>query len=146
MAFTDAAALKASSAIGRPNVSTASGDTDGDGDFNRSDDKGIEPESVVVGEVAGRLYAFVGLERDSGIVVLDVSDPSAPRFVTYATNRKFPRNPSTNALLACNDVNDCGDLGPGGLTFVPTVQSPTGNALLIVSNEVSSTTTIWEIR
>ncbi len=46
---------------------------------NRSDDKGIEPESVVVGDVAGRLYAFVGLERDRGIVVLDVSDPGAPQ-------------------------------------------------------------------
>jgi hypothetical protein len=197
-AFTNAAALKASAVLGRLNVSTASGDLDGDGDFdridvvgarsvsirdqngdlvwdsgdmferlsasldgtrtlfnttntantrdNRSDDKGVEPESVVVGEVAGRLYAFVGLERDSGIVVLDVSDPSAPSFVIYASNRKFPRNPTTNALLACNDVNDCGDLGPEGLTFVPAVQSPTGNALLIVSNEVSSTTTIWEIR
>jgi DNA-binding beta-propeller fold protein YncE len=113
---------------------------------NRSDDKGIEPESIVVGEVGGTLYAFVGLERDSGIVVFDLSNPEAPAYVTYALNRKFPRNPSTGNLLACNNVNDCGDLGPEGLTFVPAVQSPTGSALLIVSNEVSSTTTIWEVK
>jgi hypothetical protein len=113
---------------------------------NRSDDKGIEPESVAVGDVNGRTYAFVGLERDSGIVAFDLSEPTAPALVTYAVNRKFPRNPITNALLACNNVNDCGDLGPEGLTFVPANQSPSGNALLIVSNEVSSTTTIWEVK
>ena len=196
-AFPDAAALKANAALGRLNVSTGSGDTDGDGDYdridvfggrsvsirdgqgrlvwdsgemferlsethdgtltvfnttstansrdNRSDDKGIEPESVVIGEVKGRSYAFVGLERDSGIVVLDLSKPTAPAFVTYVTNRKLPRNPATGAFLACNDTNDCGDLGPEGLTFVPAWQSPTRKALLIVSNEVSSTTTIWQV-
>lgn len=196
--FPNAAALKANTAIGRLNVSKASGDTDGDGDFdridlfgsrsisirddsgrlvwdsgdmferlsaqldntltvfnttstansrdNRSDDKGIEPESVVVGKVRGRTYAFVGLERDGGLVVLDVSSPASPAFVSYATNRKLPRNPSTGAFLPCNATNDCGDLGPEGLTFVPADASPSGRALLIVSNEVSSTTTIWEIR
>jgi hypothetical protein len=110
---------KPSAELGRLNVSTATGDVDGDGDFdrvdvfggrsisirdthgrlvwdsgdalerlarslsevptlpttlfnttntandldNRSDDKSIEPESVVLGRVRGVLYAFVGLER-----------------------------------------------------------------------------------
>ena len=196
--FPNAAALKANTALGRLNVSKASGDIDGDGDFdridvfgarsvsirdsrgrlvwdsgdmferlseqasiagltvfnttntantlkNRSDDKGVEPESVVVGEVKGRPYAFVGLERDSGIVVLDLSKPAAPAFVTYVTNRKLPRDPVTSAFVACNETGNCGDLGPEGLTFVAARQSPTGKALLIVSNEVSSTTTIWQI-
>lgn len=202
-AFPDAAALKANTALGRLTVSTATGDLDGDGDFdridafgarsvsildqqgqivwdsgelferiaegndllvnpagptptlfnttnaantrkNRSDDKGVEPESVTVGEVNGRTYAFVGLERDGGIVVLDVSEPTAPEYVAYANNRKFPRN-SSGGFLACSETVDCGDLGPEGLTFVPASQSPNGKALLIVSNEVSSTTTIWEI-
>ncbi len=194
--FPDAAALKTNTALGRLNVSKASGDIDGDGDFdridvfgarsvsirdsqgrliwdsgemferlsekfngtltvfnttntantlkNRSDDKGVEPESVVVGEVKGKPYAFVGLERDGGIVVLDLSKPAQPAFVTYVTNRKLPRD-AGGALLPCNEVNNCGDLGPEGLTFVPARQSPTGKALLIVSNEVSSTTTVWQI-
>jgi DNA-binding beta-propeller fold protein YncE len=114
---------------------------------NRSDDKGVEPESVVIGDVGGRLYAFVGLERDGGIVVYDASAPASPVFVTYVTNRKLPRN-SSGGLVACGETatSDCGDLGPEGLTFVPAVQSPTGKALLIVSNEVSSTTTIWQVQ
>jgi hypothetical protein len=196
-AFPNASELRLTSALGRLNVSTASGDLDGDGDFdeihvfggrsvsirdedgkliwdsgntleqisamfddtltmfnttntansrdNRSDDKGIEPESVVVGEVRDRLYAFVGLERDGGIVVLDLSKPWSPTVVTYVTNRKLPRNSTTGALLPCNADNDCGDLGPEGLTFVPARRSPTRKALLIVSNEVSSTTTVWEV-
>jgi 2',3'-cyclic-nucleotide 2'-phosphodiesterase / 3'-nucleotidase / 5'-nucleotidase len=194
--FPNAAALKANTALGRLNVTTATGDLDGDGDFdridalggrsvsirdhqgnlvwdsanafellskqfdgsltvfnttntanskdNRSDDKGVEPESVVVGEVHGRLYAFVGLERDSGIVVLDVTDPASPVIVNYVNNRKLPRT-SSGGFQACSNTVDCGDLGPEGLTFVPASKSPTGRALLLVSNEVSSTTTIWEI-
>jgi hypothetical protein len=110
----------------------------------------VEPESVVVGEVDGRLYAFIGLERDGGIVVLDVSEPTTPAFVAYANNRKFPKN-ADGTFASCADsaatpgVSTCGDLGPEGLTFVPAVKSPTGKALLIVSNEVSSTTTVWQV-
>jgi DNA-binding beta-propeller fold protein YncE len=110
---------------------------------NRSDDKGIEPESVVLGIVGGTRYAFVGLERDSGIAVFDLSNPASPAFVTYANNRLFPKTGST--FDACNNTGNCGDLGPEGLTFVPASQSPNGKALLIVSNEVSGTNTVWTI-
>ena len=40
----------------------------------RSSDKGCEPENVTVGEVGYKRYAFVGLERTSGIAVVDVTD------------------------------------------------------------------------
>ena len=49
----------------------------------RSDDKGPEPEAVVVADVYGSTYAFIGLERIGGIMVYDVSVPSAPVFVQY---------------------------------------------------------------
>jgi hypothetical protein len=48
---------------------------------NRSDDKGPEPEGVVIGKVSGTPYAFIGLERIGGVVVFDVSDPQTPKFV-----------------------------------------------------------------
>ena len=41
----------------------------------RSDDKGPEPEAVALGEIDGRTYAFVGLERIGGIMVWDITDP-----------------------------------------------------------------------
>ena len=104
---------------------------------SRSDNKGPEPEGVAVAELGGRVFAFVGLERDSGIVVADVSDPAAPRFVQYATHRDFSGDP---------EAGTAGDLGPEGLLFIPAADSPSGEPLLVVGNEVSGTTTVWAIR
>ena len=38
-----------------------------------------------------------------------------------------------------------GDLGAEGLTFVPAKDSPNGENLLIVGNEVSGTTTVFQV-
>lgn len=103
---------------------------------NRSDDKGPEPEGVVIGTIGGRTYAFVGLERIGGVMVYDVTTPASPTFVLYVNNRDFS---------AGAGVGSGGDLGPEGLVFVPGNQSPTGFPLLIVANEVSGTTTIYGI-
>ncbi len=65
---------------GNFNASNSSNDFDG-----RSDDKGPEPENVVVGKIDGRQYAFVALERIGGIMVYDVTDPTAPVFQQYLT-------------------------------------------------------------
>lgn len=102
----------------------------------RSDDKGPEPESVVVGQVGTRTYAFVGLERVGGIMVYDLTDPEAAEFVTYVNNRDFTAGQQTAAA---------GDLGPEGLAFIPAEDSATGTALLAVGNEVSGSTTLFEI-
>ena len=51
---------------------------------DRSDNKGPEPEAVTVGEIGGRTYAFIGLERVGGIVMYDVTDP------THAVVRRLP--------------------------------------------------------
>lgn len=103
---------------------------------DRSDDKGPEPEGVALGEIDGRTYAFIGLERMGGIMVYDVTDPKNPVFVQYAQNRDFSRAP---------DSGEAGDLGPEGLCFVAAGDSPSGKDLLIVGNETSGTTTIYEI-
>jgi len=103
---------------------------------NRSDDKGPEPESVIVGKVFGREYAFIGLERIGGVMVYDVSEPAAPEFVQYVNFRDF-----TQPVKSL----DAGDLGPEGLAFIAAEQSPIGKPLLVIANEVSGTTTIFEI-
>ncbi len=97
----------------------------------RLDNKGPEPESVVVGRVGSRLYAFVGLERASAIAIYDVSNPAAPRLVQWLQNSTDLAN---------------GDLSPEGLAFVPAAQSPTGNALLLAGYEVSGSLAVYEIR
>ncbi len=98
---------------------------------DRSDNKGPEPEAVTVGEIDGRTYAFVGMERTGGIVMYDVTDPTTPLFVDYLNNRDFAAG--------------TGDLGPEGLKFIPACDSPNGRPMLLVANEISGTVTLYKI-
>ncbi|NCO74613.1 MAG: DUF839 domain-containing protein [Cyanobacteria bacterium] len=102
---------------------------------NRSDNKGPEPEGVTVGTINGQTYAFVGLERIGGVMVYNVSNPNTPEFVQYINTRDFEQDPETNLT----------DSGPEGLTFINAQDSPNGKPLLVVSNEVSNTTNVFEI-
>jgi len=103
---------------------------------DRSDNKGPEPEGVTVGEAYGRNYAFIALERIGGIMVYELSNPESPRFIQYINNRNF--SAATNTAAA-------GDLGPEGLHFISRADSPTNTPLLVVANEISGTTTVYEV-
>ena len=92
----------------------------------RSDNRGPEPEGIVLGKAFGRTYAFIGLERTAGIMIYDVSDPFSPTFIQYV-----------------NTSPD--DISPEGLLFIKEEDSPNGKPLLVVTHEISSTTTIFEI-
>jgi hypothetical protein len=111
---------------------------------SRSDDKGPEPEGVEIGKIFGRTYAFVGLERVGGIMVFDVTDPRRVQFQDYVNNRDF------SVADVQDDVefgtNATGDLGPEGLHFIPWYASPNRRPLLVVGNEVSGTTTLFEVK
>ena len=102
---------------------------------NRSDNKGPEPEGVAIGEIDGRTYAFIGLERFGGIMTYDITDPAEAFFVDYVNNRDFTGDA---------EAGTAGDLGPEGLAFIAAADSPNGNPLLVVGNEVSGTTTVFE--
>ncbi|MCA1925502.1 MAG: choice-of-anchor I family protein [Thiobacillus sp.] len=62
-------------------------------DDRRSDDKGVEPEGLALQTIAGRTFAFIGLERTSkgAVAVFDITDPANASFVdmivTDGTNR-----------------------------------------------------------
>ncbi|MDX1952120.1 MAG: choice-of-anchor I family protein [Verrucomicrobiota bacterium] len=118
-----------------PSVFNSDHESNGSRD-TRSDNKGPEPEAVTVGEVKGETYAFIGLERMSGIVVYNVSNPAAPEFVQYVNPRDFAGNAAAGTA---------GDLGPEGLHFIPNSESPTGDALLVVANEISGSVSIYSI-
>ena len=93
-------------------------------------------------EIDGRWYAFIGLERVSGIVVYDITSPSAPVFQQYINTRDFNVTPASNG--AGNPVDGL-DIGPEGMRYVSAADSPTGEPLLIVGNEVSGSTTIFKV-
>ena len=97
---------------------------------DRYDNKGPEPESVVIGKVKGQTYAFIGLERSSAVMIYNVSNPEKPRFVQYLRNTDNLSN---------------GDVSPEGLKFVPGSKSPTGKALLLVGYEISGTMAVYQI-
>lgn len=101
---------------------------------SRSDDRGPEPEGVVVGGVEGIPIAFLGLERPSGIMAFDCSNPFEPVFSGYATTRNNNQS-----------IDLSGDLGPEGLCFIKAEDSPTGEALLVVSYEVSGSICIFKV-
>ena len=103
---------------------------------SRSDDKGPEPEALALGQINGQTYAFIGLERVGGIMVYNISNPQAPQFVQYITTRDFS---------GVADLGTAGDLAPEGFAFIKASDSPNGKPLLAVGNEVSGTTTLFQI-
>ncbi|HEY0923033.1 choice-of-anchor I family protein [Rheinheimera pacifica] len=107
---------------------------------NRSDNKGPEPEALAIGSFGEKTFAFVGLERMGGVMVFDISTPTAPTFVDYLNTREDWTTADPGTTLA-----NAGDLGPEGITFVSAENSPNGKPLLIIGNEVSGTTAIYQI-
>jgi DNA-binding beta-propeller fold protein YncE len=112
---------------------------------NRSDDKGTEPEAVEVAEINGKHYAFIGLERQGGIIVYDVSIPAAPVYQSYINNRDF-----SQPVCTLVDEGDCdndtynsaaGDLGPESIDYFTRL----GQHFIAVGNEVSGTTTVYKV-
>ncbi|SGY91148.1 Alkaline phosphatase [Moritella viscosa] len=114
---------------------------------NRSDDKGPEPEALALGEIKGRQYAFIGLERTSGFMIYDITVPQQAYFVDYIVNRNFtPKFEVENGVITKGDPRAVGDLGPEGMTFITEDKSPNGKPLLLVANEVSGTTVVYQLK
>lgn len=93
----------------------------------------------------GRQYAFIGLERQGGIIVYDVTVPSAPVYQSYINNRHFSEPVCTEV-----DEGECdndtynsaaGDLGPESIDYF----SRAGKHFIAVGNEVSGTTSVFQI-
>lgn len=112
---------------------------------DRSDDKGIEPEAVEVASILDKHVAFIGLERQGGVAVYDVTNPEQAEFLTYFNNRDF-----TADVCTAVDGTDCdndtyneaaGDLGPESIEYF----TRNDKHFIAVGNEVSGTTTVFEI-
>jgi DNA-binding beta-propeller fold protein YncE len=144
--------LKISSSILGNNFNSAHTENAGD---NRSDDKGGEPEAIDVGMINDRNYAFIGSERSGDLFVYDVTNPFNVSFVAHYNNRDFnvsfeldddledPCDP--NEGLDCTEVPNAGDLGPESIKFIGAENSPNGNPLIVIGNEVSGTVTVYQV-
>ena len=87
---------------------------------------------MTVGEVDGKTYAFITLERIGGVMVYDITDPQDMSYVNYINSRDFSKE------LGADD-------SPEGLKFIPASQSPTEEALLVAACEVGGTVAVYEL-
>lgn len=98
------------------------------GEFDaRSDNKGPEPEAIAVGEMNGKLYAFIGLERDGGVMIYDISNPASATYSGYI------------------DSAAGGHASPEIIQFIPADESASGLPQIAVAYEVSGTTALIDI-
>jgi len=91
-------------------------------DDKRSDDKGSEPEAVVVAKMGNQNILFVGLERSDAFMTYDVTNPASPQYLQTVKT---------------------GD-APEGVLFIPASKSPTKRSLLVVSSEGDGTIKIYQ--
>ncbi|MFA0549617.1 choice-of-anchor I family protein [Vibrio lentus] len=113
---------------------------------DRSDDKGVEPEAIEVAEINGKQYAFIGLERQGGIMVYDVTQPKSSSFISYLNNRDFTQPVCTKVDEDGDCDNDTynaktGDLGPESIKYF----TRSGNHFIAVGNEVSGSTSVYRV-
>ncbi|WP_119395251.1 choice-of-anchor I family protein [Salinibius halmophilus] len=109
-------------------------DDENEGD-SRSENKAHEPEALAIGKIGKQTIAFIGLERMGGIFAYDVSEPANAQYLGYMFNRGLE-----------NGADLSGDLAPEGMVFIDAKQSPTGEPLLVVGNEISGSVSIWQIQ
>ncbi|MDT8437926.1 MAG: choice-of-anchor I family protein [Wenzhouxiangellaceae bacterium] len=169
--FPDAATLQLDENLGRLNITTATGDTDEDGDFDRIVAYGARSFSVWNG-VTGALVWDSGDELEQitameGLPFFNDEDGRSdnkgpePEGIDVGTinGRSFafiglervggifvyevtdPTNPQFIDLI----LVDAGDERAEGVDFIPADQTPTGNPWLAVTFEVSGTVALYEI-
>ena len=115
---------------------------------DRSGKKGPEAESVTVGTVDGKTYAFVALERTGGVMVYDVTDPEAITFVNYVNTRDFGTTVEGSEEYEDGELDKWvtgGDVAPEGLLFLDAASSPNGEPLLLAACEVSGTVAVYQL-
>ena len=115
---------------------------------DRSGKKGPEAESVTVGTVDGRTYAFVALERTGGVMVYDVTEPASAQYVNYINTRDFASIVEGSEEYEDGELDKWvtgGDVAPEGLLFLDASVSPTGEALLLAACEVSGTVAVYQV-
>ncbi|OCQ90156.1 hypothetical protein BCD64_19755 [Nostoc sp. MBR 210] len=173
--FPNAAALKQNANLGRLTVSNVSGDTDGDGDFDRIEAFGARSFSIWDANGnqvfdSGNQFEQITANR---VPTLFNSDGTTASFDTRSDNRgPEPEavtvgviNNRTYAFIGLERTGDVivydvtnptspsfvqyinipEDQAVEGLTFISAANSPTGRPLLVTTSEVSRTVTAFEI-
>jgi len=175
VAFPNASFLKQNTNLGRLQLTGSSGDTDGDGDFDRIQALGARSFSIWNSSGVQVFDSGDDLEQISAAIAPSLfnSDGTTATFDTRSDN-KGPEpegvaigviGNSTYAFIGSERTGDIfvydvtnpvkpvfiqyintpEDMGVEGLQFVSAANSPTGKPLLIASAEVSKTVAVFEV-
>jgi hypothetical protein len=85
----------------------------------RSPQKGPEPEALTLAVIGGRTFALLGMERQNGLLMYDISNPAQPVQVGY-----------TNAASR-------GLVSPESMIFVAAANNPTGKDIVLTGYELN---------
>lgn len=96
----------------------------------RSLKKGVEPEALAVHKIGDKVFAYIGLEKQGGFFVYDITSPAESKMIEYFNDIEYSKKPS-----------QAGDLAPEGMVAF----AQDGKHYLAVAHELSSTLAIFEL-
>lgn len=100
----------------------------------RSKKKGPEPETILVRYIDGKPYAFVGLERVSGVMTFDLTNLKYGE----ATLKDFTSTRDYTQAMA-------GDVAPEGMDYIEASEKTGNKNVLVVANENSGTVAFYAV-
>lgn len=92
--------------------------------------KGVEPEALAIHKIGDKTFAYIGLEKQGGMFVYDISTPANASMVEYVNDVDYSALPSA-----------AGDLAPEGMVAF----EQDSKHYLAVANELSSTLALYEL-
>jgi DNA-binding beta-propeller fold protein YncE len=96
----------------------------------RSLKKGVEPEALAVHSIGDKTFAYIGLEKQGGFFVYDITTPALASMVAYVNDVDYSALPSA-----------AGDLAPEGMVAF----EQDDKHYLAIANELSSTLALYEL-
>ena len=100
----------------------------------RSEKKGVEPEALTIKKIGTKTFAYIGLEKQGGFFVYDITDPANPVQVEYSNDIDYDINSKDS------DVNsNIDDIGPEGMVAFTQDEKD----YLAIANEVSGTVSLY---
>lgn len=112
------------------------------GTDERSEKKGIEPEALTLAHIDGKTFAYIGLEKQGGFFVYDITDPANATMVEYNNDIDYTKTFDYDKTDATANVPaDIDDMAPeGSVTFAQDSKN-----YYALSSEVSGTVSVYEL-
>ena len=105
----------------------------------RSDDKGLEVESLTIGQVCGKTILFVGAERTSTIFLFDITNPKGVRLESHIQAGGMNIAPEKAVQDASRPNKALGMIDPEMMSF------DADRKVLIVSGSFSGTLGVYDV-